>query len=351
MRLLLIGAALLVVLVLAAGALFTWVMTSRIERRTPPLGQFMSVNGKRLHFVDHGPRDATVVVLIHGASGNLRDQLAPVMASLGQDFRLIALDRPGHGWSERGPDDATPIGQARSIGALLDQLGISGAIMVGHSFGGAVAASVALERPDLARGLLLLSPATHPWPGGKTSWYNHLARVPVLGWLFTRTLALPGGLVQLKAATDCVYAPNRQPDTYLADAGIALVLTPRRFMDNAVDVTGLFAHATATAPRYKDIAAPTLIIAGDHDTVASPAIHSAGLARDIFGARLLIVRNLGHKPDYAAADLVAAAIRHLSGETQDLDGMQAAVEARLQADAFGPVERCPPPFKPVEAGS
>ncbi len=84
---------------------------------------------------------------------------------------MLFLDRPGHGFSERGgPQNDYPDGQADAIAALMKKRGIKKAIIVSHSFGGAVAATFALNHADMVAGLVFLSPATHPWPGG-IEWY------------------------------------------------------------------------------------------------------------------------------------------------------------------------------------
>lgn len=332
---------------LAVAAVATVVLAKRIERRFAPVGAFVSVNGVSLHHIDEGPRDAPVILLIHGASSNLRDVIGPARGALSGRYRLIAVDRPGHGWSERGTGHDTPDAQARLIGAFLDRLGVERAVVQGHSFGASVAAALAVERPDLVAGLLLLSPATHPWPSGRTNWYNHFSTVPVLGWLFTRTLTLPAGLRQLEAATACVFSPNPMPDGYLDETGIALVLTPRRFQDNSIDVTNLHAHVTAYAPRYSEIIAPVIIITGDADGVVSPWIHSTAFAKAVPGARLLMVPNVGHKPDYALAELSAAALEQLTGKDRDLDNLAGKAARARSADRRG--EGCPPPFKPLPA--
>lgn len=332
----------LIALGLLALAVVTMILAGRIDKRFPPIGSFVEVNGTRLHYTDEGPKDGTAVLLIHGASSNLRDMLIPARASLGGKYRLIAVDRPGHGWSERGLFSATPDAQARTLADFLSAINVGKAVVFGHSFGAVVATAMAVERPEKLLGLVVASPATHPWPSGKTNWYNHLARVPVIGWLFTRTLALPAGLNRIAPATDCVFAPNQVPGTYLSEAGIELVMVPHRFMTNSEDLTGLHPHTVRYNPRYIEIKTPTIIITGDHDTVVLKDIHAENLARDIAGSRLFVVKNVGHKPDYALSDLVAASIETLAGNPKDLDTIAAAAELRLAGDRFGPVERCPP---------
>ena len=304
-----------------------------------PFGSFLDIDGARLHYVHvPAPENAELppIVFIHGASANLNDQMVPLRPLLEGRAELLFLDRPGHGWSGRGPgNNETQAGQAATIAALMDRLGIGQAIIVGHSFGGSVTAAFALEHPEKTKGLVFLSAATHPWPGGATSWYYRLTSVPVIGWLFSETIANPAGSSRMAAATICVFAPNPVPDGYSVRAAIPLVLRPTAFRSNAIDVEGLYRFAAANAPRYKDIEAPTVVISGDADTVVYEEIHSLGLARDIPGAELVWVKNLGHKPDWIAPDLVVAAIEKLAGQPRDLQALARSVETRIAGDRFG----------------
>lgn len=309
-----------------------------IERRNPPVGAFIDVDGTRIHYV-HVPAPANAdlppIVFIHGASANLKDQMLPLRPLLEGRAEMLFFDRPGHGWSGRGNGNDTPREQARTIAALMDRLGINSAIIVGHSFGGAVTAALALDHPDRVRGLVFASAATHPWAGGKTSWYYSLTAIPVIGWLFSETIAYPAGTLRMAAATTCVFAPNHAPEDYLARASIELVLRPGAFRANATDVESLYPFATANAERYKSIKAPTVVISGDHDTVVYEELHSLGLKRDIPGAELVWIPNLGHKSDWIASDLIVAAVEKISGMPRDLQALGEAVARRIAADRQG----------------
>lgn len=329
--------------------LLALVATSRvgawlIERRYPPVGSFAEVAGTKVHHV-HVPAGSAgglpPIVFIHGASGNLLDQMIPVRPLLEGRAEMLFLDRPGHGWSQRGAGNSDPVAQANTIVALMERYGIEKAVIVGHSFGGAVAAALAVEHPEKTAGLVFLSAATHPWPGGETSWYYKLSALPVLGRVFVETLAWPGGTLRIGAASTCVFAPNRMPERYLADAAIPLVLRASAFRWNAVDVAGLYDHVAAYSKRYGEIAVPTVVISGNRDTVVYEEIHSVGLARDITGAEMIWVDNLGHKPDWVAPDLVVAAIEKVSGKPVDLQEAAKKVEARIAGDAHGPAAACP----------
>lgn len=311
---------------------FTRLQARRIERLYPIIGEMIDVGGYRLHCVHlRGPAETDLppVVFIHGASGNLRDQMAAFRERLEGRADLIFVDRPGHGWSERGSRaNRFPDGQARAIATLLDRKNIDRAVISGHSFGGAIAASMALEAPHKVSGLLLLSAATHPWPGG-VDWHYTLSAMPMIGRVFTELLTMPAGLMRISRVARCVFRPNDYPTDYLRRSATALVLRPQAFRHNGFDVTNLHDHVTRTAPRYRTIQTPTVIITGDHDEIVSPDIHSAAMAGEVAGAQLLRIRGIGHKPDFAATDLCIASIEHLAGTPRDLAEMAADLERRL----------------------
>ena len=131
----------------------------------------------------------------------------------------------------------------------MDKRGIPKAIIVGHSFGGAIVASFALRHPEKVAGLIFISPATHPWPGG-IDWYYTVASTPVVGWLFSNTLALPAGLFKLDGGVRSVFSPNPVPANYNSEAAPALVLRPQTFQYNATDVANLEAYVRRVAPHY-----------------------------------------------------------------------------------------------------
>ncbi|MER9950830.1 alpha/beta hydrolase [Mesorhizobium sp. M0047] len=314
-----------------------------IERRNPSIGEFADIDGARIHYVHiPGPANAELppIVFIHGASANLRDQMLPLRPLLEGHAEMLFFDRPGHGWSGRGRgNNEDPAAQANTIAALMDRLGIRKAVIVGHSFGGVVTSTFGREHPDKTLGLVFLAPATHPWPGGATSWYYDLTTIPVIGWLFSETLIYPTGTLRMEDATTCVFSPNMVPDNYLAAASIPLVLRPSAFRANATDVAGLYRYALGAAPHYNQIKAPTVVISGDRDKVVYAEIHSIGLQRDIPGAQLVWVHNLGHKPDWIAPDLVVGAIEKVSGKDVDLRIIAKSVEARIAGDLYG-VGKC-----------
>lgn len=317
----------------AAGLGFTAWKAHAIEAQFPNHGELLDVGGFRmnsLHLPVGGSADLPPIVFIHGASGNLRDQETAFRKRLEGRAELLFVDRPGHGYSERGgPQNDYPDGQAASIARLLEARGIERAIILGHSFGGAIAASFALHHPEKTAGLVFLSPATHPWPGG-VDWHYNLASSPYIGWLFTRLLSLPAGLLLLDGATQSVFKPNTRPEKYVTEGAPALVLRPSNFRNNAKDVANLNDYARRVAPLYRNIMTPTVIVTGDSDDIVAEEIHSQGLARDIPGAEVVWVHGLGHKPDYIVPELAIAAIEKVAGFDRNLRAVADAAEARLR---------------------
>lgn len=335
---LLLLAALLLVL-----AAVTRIGVWRIESSHPAVGGFTTANGTRLHYVldrAKGSADLPPIVFLHGASGNLNDQRVAFQEKLSGRADLLFVDRPGHGWSRRGPKfNQLPDGQAATVAALMDQLGIDKAVIVGHSFGGAIAASFALNHPEKTFGTVFLAPVSHPWPGG-VDWYYKLTPVPVIGRIFSETLALPFGLLRIGPGSAAVFTPNRPAEDFVERTGVALVLRPWHFRANAVDVSRLLDYVTRVSPLYPRIETPAVIITGGRDAIVLPRVHSLGLERDLPNAELVWIENMGHKPDYIATDLAIAAAEKIAGLPRDLQAMGEALEREIADDCFGPVERC-----------
>jgi pimeloyl-ACP methyl ester carboxylesterase len=252
--------------------------------------------------------------LLHGASGNLQDMRLILGERLSQRHRVILIDRPGHGWSDRlGADDSSPAWQAALIAQALEQLGIRRAIMVGYSWSGALATAFALAFPDRVAALVLLAPVTHPWPGG-IAWYYGLTSMPVVGPLFARTIVLPVALSFIDAFARGLFTPQAMSETYVRNAAIPLLLRPRAFIANARDVAALKESVARQSPRYAEITAPTTIITGERDTIVSPEIHSKALAATLPHAKLIMLPGIGHAVQHVAADVIAAEIGRLAAQ-------------------------------------
>jgi pimeloyl-ACP methyl ester carboxylesterase len=315
MNLILLAPAILV-LVFTIGAVFTWAHTRRVEKLYPATGQAMEVEGCRLHFLDRAPHDAEplgTIVLLHGATSNLVESMLGLGSALATRYRVIAFDRPGHGWSRRrrGIGGAQPAWQAAIVAGALRRLGVRNAVIAGHSWSGAVVPHFGLDHTDVAGALFILSGVTHPWPGGSISWYDRLTASRV-GWLFAHTLAIPIGLLLFRSAARKSFAPQPVPPGFLKKAFIPLVLRPAAFHANSRDIAVLHDAVTRQSARYGEIRLPAIVMGGDQDEIVWTDLHSRSFARDVAGAELIVLPGVGHLPQYARPERVLSAIEALA---------------------------------------
>ena len=301
---------------LAGGAALTdWRAGNRAaaaERAFPAEGRMLTVDGLRLHAVVKG--NGPDLVMIHGASGSLRDFTFDLTGRLAPHFRVIAFDRPGLGLSDAPPDAAVdPRVQAALLRRAAGKLGVRDPLVLGHSYGGAVAMAWALaahDRPEAGprpAGLVLLAGATHPWPGELGPWY----RIAATG--FGQRVAIP--LVsafapesRVLAVLDSIFAPQPAPPGYAGHIGLGLSLRRDALRANALQVQGLKPHVAEMAPRYAALDLPIEILHGTEDTIVGLSIHSERMASEVSGAALSRMQGIGHMPHHADPDAVMAAI-------------------------------------------
>jgi pimeloyl-ACP methyl ester carboxylesterase len=286
------------------------VYSSRIEQAYPASGTRVPVEGHDVHVFQQG-NGGPVVLMIHGASANAREFTWTLAPRLDTDMRVLMADRPGHGYSARF-DGAEQLGlQARQMAGVLDALAPGEqVVVVGHSFGGAVALRLALDRPDLVSGLVLLAPVTHDWGSGGTAWYNTFAAPPVLGNAFSQLLPLVGP-TQVRSGIGSVFRPAPAPEGYFENSALGLLFRPANFRANARDVVALQAELATQSARYPELAMPIIAFSGSQDTVISPKLHVARLKKQT-AIELVILPDEGHMPHHGEGHAVADAIRRLA---------------------------------------
>lgn len=292
----------------------------QIERKAPQLGRIIEVDGARIHIVELGAENGIgkpPLVLIHGASVNLRDMQLALGDALSETHRVILVDRPGRGYSTR-PDDGWRLEtQAMLIHDAVAELGVEDPVIVGQSLGGAVALAYALKYQDEMAGLVLLAPVSHEWPGG-VAWYNKVSDWPAAGFLLRRLVIPVYGPLAAKGGVEKSFAPDDAPENYYEQSGLALLFRPRDFKSNAADLARLKPQIVEMSRRYGDIHVPTAILTGTSDTTVSPKLHSMQLAGEIDGASLELLPDTGHALHHAETERVVAAILRIAGERTDL---------------------------------
>lgn len=284
-----------------------------VERRYPPTGRFVDVGGAPVHLVEWGSPDPArpSLVFVHGASSNHREFVLAmgeeIKAQLDPNQHCLFVDRPGQGSSARRDGDHCPRAQADRLLGAAKACGVQRCIVIGHSWGGAVVAQMAVHYQDTVAGAVFCAPATHPWVGGGwggVDWYYGVANLPLIGWLFTRLVTLPAGWFQIEAGVENVFHPEEARPGYAQGLGARLVLRPASFRANAQDVFRLRPFVSQEAMSYARISCPVHIVTGDQDAVVWPHIHSDGLERDIQGAKKHVIAGGGHMPHHTHAQLV-----------------------------------------------
>jgi len=246
----------------------------------------MMVAGVRLHVRDTGPRDARVLVMLHGLGSSLLTG-QPWATVLERDYRVIRFDFPGSGLS--APDHGGDYRDARSLrvlAALLDTLHVERATLIGNSMGGRVAWSFAAQYPSRIERLVLISPDGFASPGFE---YGRAADVPITMSLMRYVLPKPVLTMSLAPAyadpasmTDAV--TTRYYDMMLAPGARAALLARMRQTVLADPV-----------PMLRRIQVPTLLLWGEQDQMI-PFSNATDYQRAIAHASLVPLPRLGHVP-------------------------------------------------------
>lgn len=287
-------------------------LTAR-ARRTRPIGRFVEVGGVRVHTLVEGEGGAFDVVLLHGASGNLRDFRFDLIGRLVPHARVVAFDRPGLGFTpalHRGGE--SPAEQAAVLSGAAAKIGVERPVIVGHSYGGAVAMAWALNHPERAAALVNLAGATMPWPGKLWSWYPVASSwlggatvVPLVSLLLPRWVA--------ERTLRSIFEPQDPPRGYMDGVGLDLILRPSQLRANAGQINVLRDHVQAMSERYPTLDLPVESVHGDADTIVPLEVHSRPLTALIPKARLTVLEGVGHMVHHADPDAAAAAVLRAAG--------------------------------------
>lgn len=291
---------------LTGSAAFNRTSARRAEAATPPAGSFIEGNGARLHYVERG--SGPPVVLLHGNGALLQDFGASgVLGLAAQEHRVIAFDRPGFGYSERPADRTwTPEAQGAAIADALERLGVGPAVIVAHSWGTMVALAMALARPEMVAGLVLVSGYYYPTARGDVGPFS-LPAVPLLGGLLAHTLAPLSGRLLAPPMIRASFAPAPVPPSFAAFP-LAMTLRPAQIRATAGDNALMIPAAARLRKRYRALQTPIVAMAGEGDLIAWPSRHAARLADEVPSVELRLFSGQGHMLHYTMPDRVVEAI-------------------------------------------
>jgi len=286
---------------------FTAYSANRVEFALPPSGKFVELTNARIHLVEqgHGP----TVLLIHGIAGNLRHFTYGVAEKLAAHYRVIAVDRPGCGYSTWHPGAPVTLqAQADTMAELLTALHIDRTVVAGHSLGGAIALCLAQRHPDKVAALALVAPLTR-LPNEVSPAFKALA-IPYR-WLriaIAWTLAAPLTLARRDETMELVFGPETTPRDFATRGGGLMALRPSNFVSASSDLNAILTSMLEIEAGYGNLRLPVRVLYGKGDRILSHRANGIDLVDRLPGTQLTLVDG-GHMlpitQPQATADFIA----------------------------------------------
>jgi len=284
----LIGVVVALAILLAVNMLVTDAET-KSAAVTEPGGRIVNLPGGDLEVVERGPRAGSPIVLIHCFTCAI-NWWDGVMPRLARRHRVVAVDLLGHGGSEKPTSGYSAPNQADLVAAALSKLRVSGAEVVGHSLGGAVAVALAQQSPQLVNRVVILdTPPTHE--KGDLGLLAKLAFTPVIGqalWRVKPDFSVRKGL-------EVAFAPGYDvPDAFVADVDR---MNYSAYYDSATDFEDYIKEEPLDT-RMREAGKPLLVIMGaEEQIVDEPAKRLAEYRTTVPGAQTRLIQGAGHSPN------------------------------------------------------
>lgn len=310
-----IVAALIAAVVIYYGfyVLLTLRIAAHAERKVPRAGKLVEIEGNSIHYVEAGK--GPPILFIHGLGAQLHQFRHSLFARLEKDFRVVALDRPGSGYSVRATGAGGGISeQARIIVAFMERLGLEKPLLVGHSLGGMVALAIAIEHPGKTAGLALLSPYTRYSAKIGPEFAPLQIEAPWRRWLVAHTTAVPDAVKTAPQVLDLIFGPQAMPGDYPIQGGGMLGLRPSHFYATSSDLVDSALDMARLQARYGEIAVPIGILHGTADRVLPHRPHAVAMKEKVAGLELELIEGIGHMPQFAAPEAVEAFIRRMAAK-------------------------------------
>jgi pimeloyl-ACP methyl ester carboxylesterase len=218
---------------------------------------------------------------------------------------VIAIDRPGFGYSQR-PRLRTwsPTAQAQLLRSTFDKIGIGRPVVVGHSWGAMVALALALNYPQVARGLLLVSGYYYP----SMRWdalMEFPPALPVIGDVMRSTISTLLGRLLVPRQVEQAFAPDPVPETFYQAVPLEMMLRPSQLRAGAAEAGLMVPAARKLCQRYRELRLPMTLVAGTEDRFVNYQAHTFRLHQELPHSRLTPLPGLGHMPHYAEPELMA----------------------------------------------
>lgn len=277
-----------------------------IAKYSGPAGAFVAgPAGQRIHYRDQGQRSGPAIILLHGSNSSLHTW-EPLVQRLGDDYRVVTLDLPGHGLTGGTPDkDYGADGMAAAVDVVAAKLGLDHFILGGNSMGGWVAWRYALAQPDRVDALLLLDAAGMPLRKGEKAPKSNVG-FRILKYPFGRWLATQ---ITPRALVEQSLRGSVEKQAIVDEAMIDRYWELLRFPGNreATVLRARMNREPAMGARIGEIKAPTLILFGKQDRIINASAAQSFHER-MPGSEVVLLDGIGHLPMEEAPDATAAAI-------------------------------------------
>jgi len=307
MMTLLVGVVIFVAVVVVGLVIFTAITARRVEKALPPRGRFLEVAGARIHYLDKG--SGPPIVILHGLGGQMGNFTYALLERLTDEFRVILMDRPGSGYSMRARGATGRLTeQAAVVAEFIRKLGLERPLLVGHSLGGAIALGVALDHPEVVKGVALIAPLTHVPKDVPAPFRAMDIKSNFLRWLVAWTVATPIGIRGGKAILEAIFSPELAPADFPTRAGGILGLRPGSFYNTSSDMRAVNLDLGAMVARYSSLRVPVRILYGTSDEVLSHRLHGEAMKAKSPMVSVELVAG-GHMLPITAPDLTAEFIK------------------------------------------
>ena len=301
-------------------------LSKRAVVRRKAIGRKLGVSGHTVQLVDQGT--GPCVVVLHGNGSMLEDlSSSGLIDQLAEKYRVIALDRPGFGGTNRGTSGAwTPERESALLLEVLAALGVERALVVAHSWGTLVALSLALRQPTSVNGLVLLSGYYYPTTRLDVALQTP-ASLPIIGNLLRHTVLPLIGRLSAPAAFRELFRPLPVPQRYVDEYSVGMATRPSQLKSTADDTVSMPGAARALSAHYGEINVPVHLIAGAEDGIVSTVEQSERLNEALPSSSLEILEGVGHMTHHARPDLVVLAVDRLTEQLHERGPRAAQVAA------------------------
>ena len=272
---------------------YTQLEIKKIENKYPPLGYFKNIDGFKIHYTDIG--SGQPVVLLHSQPANER-QFDLLKNKLKENYRVISVDRPGMGYSEGIKENSSErlFIQAKIISKLIREITDEKPVVVGHSYGGALALSLALYDEENLKKLVLVNTVSHPWKSDGIWFPFRIITNPFIGKIFSNTYAMIYGKSVIEKSADDNFPNNKPTPDFIARVGAELTLRPTTLESYALDAINLKSSLSKQYQNYNKLKLPVTILAGIGDRVTPNKTHSYKLHKDIKHSKLIELNEVEH---------------------------------------------------------